>query len=172
MRERLLILAVLAGFAGIATYPVSRALATGTQAARPRLATPERQGACVLPAAEMRASHMQLLVEWRDLAVRQGVRSVTMPDGRTWRASLTGTCLQCHDRKDEFCDRCHAYAAVTPECWNCHVIPPPDAGRVFRLAVQAEASAPGDAAGQAAGRDASPRRPSARQTSGRAGGAR
>ena len=135
MRERLLILAVLAGFVAVATYPASRALATGTTAARPRLAKPRLPGACVVPPGEMRVSHMRLLVEWRDLAVRKGVRTVSMPDGRTWRTTLTGTCLQCHGAKEEFCDRCHAYAAVTPECWGCHVAVPPGA------------EAPGDTAG-------------------------
>jgi hypothetical protein len=70
----------------------------------------------------MRASHMKLLVEWRDLAVRQGVRNVAI-DGRTWKVSLTATCLDCHDDKAKFCDRCHEYAAVSPGCWSCHVVP-------------------------------------------------
>ena len=71
MRDRLLILGALAVFVAAATYPASRALATGTRPVPPALARSSVREACVLPAAEMRASHMRLLVEWRDLAVRK-----------------------------------------------------------------------------------------------------
>jgi hypothetical protein len=65
---------------------------------------------------------MTLLAGWRDLAVRSGVRRVTMADGRTWKVSLSGTCLDCHE-KAKFCDTCHEYAGAAPECWSCHVVP-------------------------------------------------
>ncbi len=67
---------------------------------------------------------MQVLTEWRDLVVRQGVRSWTSPGGVTYTASLTGTCLRCHGRHADFCDRCHTFAGAAPACWDCHADTP------------------------------------------------
>ncbi|PKN59851.1 MAG: menaquinol oxidoreductase [Deltaproteobacteria bacterium HGW-Deltaproteobacteria-11] len=78
---------------------------------------------CVEDTAFMRASHMKFLNAWRDEAVREGVRLYKAKDGRTFEKSLTGTCLQCHSNKEQFCDRCHNYVDVKPSCYNCHVIP-------------------------------------------------
>ncbi len=76
----------------------------------------------------MRASHMTLLVEWRDRVVRDGVRTYVDGDGREVAMSLSETCVgACHTDKAKFCDRCHDYARVTVTCWNCHVAPPPPA---------------------------------------------
>ena len=70
----------------------------------------------------MRTSHGDLLLAWRDRVVRSGERVFTAPDGRVRELSLVRTCLGCH-QKAEFCDRCHQYVAVAPECWSCHVDP-------------------------------------------------
>jgi hypothetical protein len=79
---------------------------------------------CVEPAPFMRANHMKLLGTWRDGAVREGKRTYTATDGRVFQVSLTGTCLECHSNKEQFCDRCHNYAGVKPpNCWSCHIIP-------------------------------------------------
>jgi len=79
---------------------------------------------CVEVRAYMRASHMDLLNEWRDGVVRTGQRSyVSTTNGRTFDMSLSRTCLDCHSNKAEFCDRCHTFMAVDPYCWNCHVEP-------------------------------------------------
>ncbi len=122
MRDRHVVLAGLALFLTAASYPAWRGIALGTRPDAPPLAKSRVPIACVAPPDEMRASHMKLLAEWRDLVVRQGVRRVTMPDARTWKVSLSGTCLDCHE-KAKFCDRCHEYAAVKPDCWSCHVVP-------------------------------------------------
>jgi nitrate/TMAO reductase-like tetraheme cytochrome c subunit len=37
--------------------------------------------------------------------------------------SLSQTCLGCHSNKEKFCDSCHTYSGVKPNCWNCHVVP-------------------------------------------------
>ena len=66
------------------------------------------------------------LNNWREDVVRRDDRwYVFEVDGveTTVRKSLTETCLSCHSNKTEFCDACHAYTAVTPYCWDCHVIP-------------------------------------------------
>jgi len=78
---------------------------------------------CVEPAPYMRANHMKLLGAWRESVVREGNRSYRAADGKVYKISLTGTCLECHSNKDQFCDRCHDYAGAKPNCWSCHIIP-------------------------------------------------
>ncbi len=47
-----------------------------------------------LPVEFMKTSHMKLLLDWRDAAIRRGEREYTAPDGRRFAVSLTTTCLQ------------------------------------------------------------------------------
>ncbi len=82
-----------------------------------------KKGDCVEPQAWMRANHMQLLNEWRNMVVRKAKRVYVASDGASYVMSLTNTCLRCHANKQKFCDRCHNYAGVAPFCWNCHVEP-------------------------------------------------
>lgn len=123
MRDRWIILTGFGALAALLTLPVWLNLGLGTQARPPVLDRPAGETACVAPTAYMRASHMQLLAEWREAAVRRAIRTWTGPDGRTHRTSLTGTCLRCHERKAGFCDRCHGFVGVAPGCWQCHVDP-------------------------------------------------
>ena len=96
----------------------------GNGAAVPQPKPPAKEkGACVLPKAEMRSSHMQVIYDWRETVVRGGGRSVRLADGREMKMSLSNTCLGCHDNKKEFCDTCHGYLAVRPFCWDCHFDP-------------------------------------------------
>jgi hypothetical protein len=74
----------------------------------------------------MRATHMEMLDEWRDRVVREGERMYQASDGKSYEMSLTHTCLECHSNKAEFCDACHNYTAVTPYCWDCHIDPKTD----------------------------------------------
>ncbi len=76
---------------------------------------------CIYPKEYMRANHMQLLDLWRDAVVRDGYRKNVGYDGKVFEMSLSNTCLDCHDNKKEFCDKCHAYASVDPYCWDCHI---------------------------------------------------
>ena len=123
MRDRWAILGGLAAVLALLTAPVWVNLTRGAAAAAPALERPAGESACVAPVAFMRASHMQLLAEWRDAVVRRGIRTWTGPDGRVYRISLTGTCLRCHASKARFCDRCHSFAGVAPACWTCHIDP-------------------------------------------------
>jgi hypothetical protein len=66
---------------------------------------------------------MQLLINWREQVVRNDFRTYTAFNGKTYKMSLTGTCMGCHTDKARFCDRCHNYAGVTVVCWDCHVDP-------------------------------------------------
>jgi hypothetical protein len=121
MRDRGPILVGLALGLGLFTWPAWRTLAT-PPLPPPQLARPTAATACVAPTEFMRASHMVLLKDWQDAAVRTGTRTFTTADGRVFPMSLTGTCLRaCHTDKSKFCDRCHDYAHVAPTCWNCHV---------------------------------------------------
>jgi len=78
---------------------------------------------CVEDKSFMRANHMKMLKSWRDEAVRDGRRFYKAKDGRTFEKSLTGTCIQCHSDKKQFCDRCHNYVSAKPSCFDCHVVP-------------------------------------------------
>lgn len=122
MRDRLLILAGLLLFVGLFTFPFWHAVAAKTSASGPQLQLPATARNCVALRDTMRSSHMQLLLDWRDGLVRHQQRQFTAHDGQVYRVSLGNTCLgQCHTNRTEFCDKCHAYAAVaTPYCWDCH----------------------------------------------------
>jgi len=75
---------------------------------------------CVAPAEEMRRNHMEMLQHQRNRTLRLGERGA--------KVSLNG-CIECHASKsngsviggkDNFCEACHAYAAVKLDCWDCH----------------------------------------------------
>lgn len=105
----------------IAGGPFWWSVASGARPTVPAIDAPVGVGACVEDAATMRRDHMRLLVGWRDDVVRRGDRVHVTADGRRFLKSLTGTCLRCHRDKTASCDRCHAYLAVRPSCWDCHV---------------------------------------------------
>ncbi|KJS34987.1 MAG: hypothetical protein VR70_16690 [Rhodospirillaceae bacterium BRH_c57] len=107
------VLALVAG-AGAATaadvpFPMVPKAAAGTQ--------------CVEEPGFMRTNHMKLLTHQRDDTVRRGIR--------TTQHSLQG-CIDCHAVNDaagkavshqsseHFCVACHEYAAVQPDCFQCH----------------------------------------------------
>lgn len=89
----------------------------------PHLAAPAKGETCVAPIDVIRRNHPDLLKAQRDETMRLGIRG--------GKYSLTG-CIDCHavpdpkapDSKvrtiEPFCDQCHAYAAVTLDCWSCH----------------------------------------------------
>ena len=79
---------------------------------------------CVESTPYMKASHMELLKDWREAVVRGGDRLYVNHEGKGFFMSLSQTCLGCHSNKEKFCDACHSYSAVKPGCWSCHVVPP------------------------------------------------
>jgi hypothetical protein len=113
----------LAIFLCLASFPVWYVAASGKADYRPTpvIATSDNQ--CVESTQYMKEYHMQLLQKWRDESVRNGHSTYTAGDNRTYDISLTGTCLSCHSNKAEFCDSCHNYEGVTPNCWSCHNVP-------------------------------------------------
>ncbi len=96
-------------------------------------------GRCVESKEYMRSHHMQLLNQWRNMAIRDGMRVYTSSDGARFWIGLQNGCMKCHHDKSKFCDRCHQFAAVEPYCWNCHIPPetkkfgPPKATKLLKL---------------------------------------
>jgi len=93
---------------------------------------------CIEDTEYMRENHMQLLLEWRDAVVREGKTTYTNSKGEQFEMSLQNSCLNCHNDTPEtvfftadtanvgdnlFCYSCHNYAAVEPDCWDCHNAP-------------------------------------------------
>ncbi|HEB69424.1 MAG TPA: cytochrome C [Desulfobulbus sp.] len=96
----------------------------GDAGAVPQPELPKKMKECVLPVAEMRSIHMQLLNEWRDKVLRTGDRSFDVKIGdKMYQKSLMNTCMQCHTSRKKFCEKCHTYASVKPYCWDCHYAP-------------------------------------------------
>jgi len=122
-------------FFGLVLFPVIPNLGKTVAAPTPKLDTPaiqklaEKDRKCVMPTEWMRANHMQLLVDWRESVVRSKGsgggptedRMFVNPEGKKYLASLSNTCMDCHSNKTQFCDQCHNYVAVTPNCFGCHL---------------------------------------------------
>jgi hypothetical protein len=68
---------------------------------------------CVRDAEWMRFRHMDFLKDTREEVVRKGI-----PGGVT----LAG-CGDCHQNRDQFCDKCHEAASVILDCFGCHFYP-------------------------------------------------
>jgi len=104
------------------TFPIWYLTAHSQTSHVPSLETPIGNE-CIEPTNWMLDNHMKLLDSWRNQAVRGGNYTYVASDGKEWDIALTGTCLACHD-KAEFCDQCHSYEGVTPDCWSCHISSP------------------------------------------------
>jgi len=121
-RERLLKLA--AGVV-LATAPA----VGGAEVPRPDIPEPKGEQ-CVEPTEVMRKEHFKFIMHQRDETVHEGIR--------TTKHSLKG-CIDCHVRPNEageyprvtsdehFCQTCHAYAALTIDCFQCHADRPQEA---------------------------------------------
>lgn len=103
------------------TFPFWFSFANETAGFRPELKLPEDESNCVESTEYMRAFHMDLLNQWRDLVVREGQRVYISSTGQRHEMSLTNNCISCHTSKADFCDQCHNYVGVSPYCWDCHI---------------------------------------------------
>lgn len=136
------ILAGLAIFLGLITFPFWYGMGKAAPAPEPNLDTPAiqqlQERECIEATAEMRARHMQLLNDWRNRVVRDSNRVYVARNGKKYDMSLQNTCLKCHanqappgqnlqvqapSSQAQFCDTCHSYAGVKPDCWTCHIAP-------------------------------------------------
>ena len=143
MRDRIWILAGLALFAAAITVPFWYVHTPARDLTKiPNIVLPANQKQCVAPLSYMRASHMKLLMAWRFQVVREDERKYVAFNGKVYNKNLTETCLGCHN-KEQFCDRCHAYAGVSgPYCWNCHNPAPSRALAASPQTMQPEAGLP------------------------------
>lgn len=78
---------------------------------------------CVRPKEFMRRNHFELIQHQRDITVHQGVRDTT---------DSLAACIACHVQYDkdgkpvpvnangQFCNGCHNWLAVAPDCFGCH----------------------------------------------------
>jgi hypothetical protein len=123
MSDKPKIVAGLTLFLALVAFPVWYTLGGESEVAAPELEYPSEADACVEDTEYMTANHMDLLNQWRNAVVREGQREYVATSGERYVMSLTGTCLDCHTSRDEFCTRCHDYANVEPKCWDCHVDP-------------------------------------------------
>ena len=118
------IIAGLVIFLGLVTFPVWYTFGAGRDTARPELLLPQNESQCIEGKEYMTAHHMDLLDQWRDAVVREGRREYkSQAFGTTHEMSLTKTCMGCHKDRETFCQRCHTYAGVEPNCWDCHNAP-------------------------------------------------
>lgn len=126
MYDKKLIIPILVVIVLALTYPVWSLVGKSSVAAPELdLNTPEIQALtekeCIEDTEFMRTEHMNLLNEWRIKSVREGTNVYVATDGKEYEMSLQNTCLSCHSNKVEFCDSCHNYSNVNPNCWDCHV---------------------------------------------------
>ena len=121
MKDRGIIVFGVIVFLGLFTFPFWYGL--GQAVPVPKVQLPKDQKACVAPTEFMKTSHMQMLNEWRDYVVRDGLRVFVAADGKKYNMSLSNQCMKCHAEKTKFCDQCHNYLGVAPYCWDCHVAP-------------------------------------------------
>ena len=123
MSDKGKIIGGLVVFVVLVTFPLWHTLAAGGEATQPALEYPVGESQCIEDTEYMRANHMDILNQWRNSVVRDGVTEYTASSGEQFTISLTGTCMDCHDKRDTFCKACHDYSNVTPTCWDCHVEP-------------------------------------------------
>jgi hypothetical protein len=109
-------------FVCLVMSPLWYVLGSGKAAHMPKLEIITEKKQCIEATQYMRDRHMYLLNDWAESVVRQGTRTYVASDGQEYNMSLN-TCMDCHSNKKEFCDRCHDYAGVQPNCWDCHVAP-------------------------------------------------
>ncbi|MBM4285178.1 MAG: menaquinol oxidoreductase [Deltaproteobacteria bacterium] len=114
-------------FLALVILPILPNLGKAVPPPKPQVDTPAIQKLagqdkqCVEDTAWMRANHMLLLNDWREEVVRTGKREYTGKGGKKYNPSLSNTCMECHSNKSQFCDQCHNYVAVVPNCWGCHL---------------------------------------------------
>lgn len=129
MFERLSIALGLSVFVAVMTFPFWYNIGSAAYV-RPKVEIPKNAAACVEPGEWMRKEHMQLLNEWRDMVVRDGIHEYkSRTTGKVCQISLSKTCMKCHENKEAFCDRCHNSVSVSPYCWDCHVAPAAKEGK-------------------------------------------
>ena len=104
----------------LVSIPIWYNFASGQARYVPELEIATEEKHCIEEMQIMTTEHMDLLIELREAVVRQGNRTYIASDGKEYEISLNNTCFSCHSNKSGFCDRCHTYLGIQPNCWNCH----------------------------------------------------
>jgi hypothetical protein len=100
MHNRVMIAILIVSFLLVATLPFWYGKITGSSAIKPILEPPSGgEKVCIETAAYMREYHTELLKQWRDSVVRDGIRTYRAKDGKEYTISLSNTCLRCHTDK-------------------------------------------------------------------------
>ena len=132
MCERAKIVAALAVFLALATFPFWYTFGAAGDASPPPRDPPKNGSRCIEDKEWMAAHHMELLDQWRNEVVRHGDKTAytSAAFGGQYKKSLTGTCMTCHSidqtcdsNSNMSCSKCHDYANVQPRCWDCHLEP-------------------------------------------------
>ena len=119
-------------FLALAWFPFYYNIGAENKKPEPKVDTPaiqewEKQYGkkeCVESKEFMKAEHMVLLDNWRDVVVRDMDRMyISNTNHKSFNMSLQNGCMHCHSNKKKFCDECHNYMAVKPFCWDCHIQP-------------------------------------------------
>lgn len=109
LRPLTLLLAIVLG-AMVATALPNAAHASGP----PQLQKAQGGDKCIRELPWMRRNHMDFLKHKREITVREGIRDP--------HESLIN-CQSCHTQRAQFCDKCHTYVGVQPDCFECHNYP-------------------------------------------------
>ncbi len=110
-------------FLAVVTYPAWHNAISGKAGYVATPKAPIDKKECIEPKQVIRVIHKDLLADWKESVVRKGVRTYHATNAKTYTMSLTGTCMNCHKDKVEFCDQCHNYIGAKPVCWDCHAYP-------------------------------------------------
>ena len=93
---------------------VSRLIPRGAESAGPFLEMPDPEYQnCVRDTVYMRSHHWELLRGVREEVVRYGIRGEI----------LLSNCQECHESREQFCNKCHDAVSLTPDCFDCHHYP-------------------------------------------------
>jgi len=68
---------------------------------------------CVRDTDYMRYHHWELL---------RGIREEIVRHGKRGDVGLS-KCMDCHTKRENFCDKCHNAVSMTPDCFGCHYYP-------------------------------------------------
>lgn len=107
----------------LTAFAAPAAAGDGDSGLRPDIPEPLRGDSCVEETDDMRRNHMDYLKGHRDEVMHEGIR--------TEKYSLK-ECLSCHvppedearqagrSEDEHFCQNCHEFAGVEPDCFQCH----------------------------------------------------
>jgi hypothetical protein len=109
---------------GLLLFPVFYNAGKASKAPEPVLTEKAKAAQqCVESTPYMQTNHMKMLDEWRHAVVRNDERYYKSSTGKVYYQGLQTTCMDCHSNKSKFCDQCHDYMGVDPNCWECHIEP-------------------------------------------------